>query len=244
MGQYYHIVNVDKKQIMVPHDFYNGLKLMEWAYSGNWLALALLNLLKSEWKGDRVYVVGDYAETSDKADGGDEVWYDAYDKAFEEIAQDYTREPDDEDYEPTIYSMTYDDWERITPEDVECKSSDVRFIYNHETKQYIDLWHCPIEWIYRADQNAVKAASVAPLPLLLAMGNGRGGGDYWEGYNNAALVGEWCATSASIDCEAEPVEAFGDYTEFAPDFTERRQIVPYTELDAEILAYLQGSKGL
>lgn len=252
MGQYYKIINVDKKQVMEPLDFENGMKLTEWAWSGNWLVLALLNLLKDEWKGDRVYVVGDYAETKDRKDDSEEIWYKAHDKIYGDILLDHLihlKKTEGiilfgrDEYMPTIYAMT-EHWERIKPGDVECRRSDVRYIYNHQTEQFIDLLHCPIEWIYRGEDNAPRPVRMAPLPLLLAMGNGRGGGDYWEEHNNADIVGSWCDTSASIDCEAEPVEAFSNYTEFAPDFTERDRIVPYTELDAELIAFLQDNKEL
>ena len=81
MGQYYKIVNINKKEYMSPSDFGAGLKLMEFAYpmgpSTVTAALAILLAdgnnrgggdLRSDypvfgsWKYDRVAVVGDYAD--------------------------------------------------------------------------------------------------------------------------------------------------------------------------------------
>ena len=71
MGQYYKIVNVDKKEYFSPWDFHCGAKLLEWNYVGddmvgNPVTNTLHYLLEDRWKGDRVYVVGDYANVFDK----------------------------------------------------------------------------------------------------------------------------------------------------------------------------------
>ena len=64
-------------------------------------------------------------------------------------------------------------------------SLDDKFLINHDTKEYIDL-------------NEYKAASVDkhgwtihPLPLLTAVGNDRGGGDFHEGNTGYENVGIW-----------------------------------------------------
>lgn len=80
MGQYYYIVNIDKKQYLHPHDFGDGLKLLEFGSSGcgTMLGLAVLladgngrgggdlrshNPIVGSWAGDRIVVTGDYADT-------------------------------------------------------------------------------------------------------------------------------------------------------------------------------------
>lgn len=55
-----------------------------------------------------------------------------------------------------------------------------RFIYNYDRKQYIDLLHCPECF----DGTDWREGHIAPLPLLIAMGNGRGGGDYYSCEND------------------------------------------------------------
>jgi hypothetical protein len=80
MGQYYMIVNLDKREFLNPHKLGSGLKLWEMANTCT-IAPALLALLAcsngrgggdfeedpiiGRWVGDRVVIVGDYAESGD-----------------------------------------------------------------------------------------------------------------------------------------------------------------------------------
>ena len=85
MGQYYKIVNLDKKQFLHPHKFGDGLKLLEFGGSGEGTMLGLAVLLANSngrgsgdlhsdnpiigsWAGDRIVVAGDYAEVTDKGE--------------------------------------------------------------------------------------------------------------------------------------------------------------------------------
>lgn len=88
MGQYHYVVNLDKKQFLHPHRFGDGLKLMEFGQSGGGTMTALAILLGvssreggrgggdfrldregivGSWGGDRIAIVGDYAEADDLA---------------------------------------------------------------------------------------------------------------------------------------------------------------------------------
>jgi hypothetical protein len=77
MGQYYLVVNLDKKEFIHPHKFNDGLKLMEFGTSGTGTMAALALLLSNgngqgcgdcdsehpsigSWAGDRIVVAGDY----------------------------------------------------------------------------------------------------------------------------------------------------------------------------------------
>ena len=84
MGQYYYVVNLDKKQYLCPHKFNDGAKLMEFGHSteGTLLALTVLladgngrgggdlhiearqdmRKLLGSWAGDRIVIAGDYAD--------------------------------------------------------------------------------------------------------------------------------------------------------------------------------------
>jgi len=86
MGQYYIILNLDKKQYLRPWNFGDGAKLLEFGTSGNGVMLGLaillsdgndrgggdlrvpenapeeLNSLIGSWAGDRIVVSGDYAD--------------------------------------------------------------------------------------------------------------------------------------------------------------------------------------
>jgi len=75
MGQYYYVVNLDKKQYLDPHKFGDGLKLFEFGASGNGTMLGLTILLATEtpihdhavtrsWVGDRIVIAGDYSSAS------------------------------------------------------------------------------------------------------------------------------------------------------------------------------------
>ena len=222
MGQYYRIVNVDKREVMVSFDFGNGQKLMEWSYVDNYMTNALLNLLADEWKGDRVYVIGDYADTDDMT----ECWAEAYAETEKE-------------YPGGIYRAT-DEWLHRVPaehniceyrdgfentKDVEYERNGYRYIYNHADKIYIDLEHCPLEWVWFGNNGEVDVASVFPLSLLLAMGNGRGGGDYRGA--DKCLCGDWCDTVRYLEITKEKLD--NDYSEEIYPFTENNVIVPYTD---------------
>lgn len=223
MGQYYKVVNVDKKEKLLPWDFSNGAKLMEWSYGKNHLVLAMLNLLAGKWKGDRVFVVGDYAEDDDEF----EPCYETLRDLIDELG---IRDETKDEYPVSVYGYASDNFENKS---AECDTVDYgyRYIYNHDLKQYIDLRKCPIEWVwYYKDEDEADVTSIAPLPLLLAMGNDRGGGDFHKGCNGYEHVGSWCSTVKSIEITKEPIDGI-DYEEFAPNFTEREKLVPYTDAD-------------
>lgn len=81
MGQYYQVVNLDKKELLHPHEFTDGLKLLEFGSGGlTMTGLAVLlacsngrgggdlhseNPIIGSWAGDRVVIMGDYAEPDD-----------------------------------------------------------------------------------------------------------------------------------------------------------------------------------
>lgn len=87
-----------------------------------------------------------------------------------------------------------------------------RFIYNHALKEYIDILHCP----HCCDGDNWMQRFISPLLLLIAMGNGRGGGDYYN-YENEKLVGTWCDSISSVEITIEPKDELG-YEEVHPDF--------------------------
>jgi hypothetical protein len=77
MGQYYKVINVSKKEYIHPHNFGDGMKLMEFGCSGQGTMTALALLLSSgngrgggdmrsgdsiigSWAGDNIVIAGDY----------------------------------------------------------------------------------------------------------------------------------------------------------------------------------------
>ena len=82
MGQYFLIVNLDKKQFIHPHTFRDGLKLLEFGCSSHGTLTALTLLLRNSseggggdfhefencdlvgsWAGDRIVIIGDYDQS-------------------------------------------------------------------------------------------------------------------------------------------------------------------------------------
>lgn len=107
MGQYHITVNLDKRQYLMPHRLGNGLKLLEQMGSNVPSALFLLlavsngrgggdfnddtdNELIGSWGGDRIAVLGDYAEPDDLAP-----------EFRAELIYGFCREWDDEDLDGT-----------------------------------------------------------------------------------------------------------------------------------------------
>jgi hypothetical protein len=99
MGQYWKAVNLDKKEFINPHDLGAGLKLWEIIANGDaGVGVALCILLAEmperrgggdleehpyigRWVGDRVALVGDYAQEGDKCYG----YYPTEDNGFVDI---------------------------------------------------------------------------------------------------------------------------------------------------------------
>lgn len=68
MGQYYKVVNLDRRAAINGHDFGDGIKLMEFGMSGEGTVTALAGQLVMDaqqtgpWAGHRVVIAGDYAD--------------------------------------------------------------------------------------------------------------------------------------------------------------------------------------
>ena len=215
MGQYYKVINLDKKEYMRPE---YGLKLMEWSYNRNSLILNLMKKLANEWKGDRVYVVGDYAVSED-----DDESYD-YKKLVEiEKELGIYKEEDSEGYSISLYNYADDNFKKIPLKEI--KNEEYKYIYNHNKKQFIDLEHCPLDWLYKSDNDKLIEVKIAPISLLLALGNGRGGGDYCS--NNLSLGGNYLEDVQNLEITKEPLD--NNYKEFRPEFYEG-EYIPYPKI--------------
>lgn len=118
MGQYYAIINLTKKQFILPHAFGDGAKLMEFGSGGYTLSALAILLANSNgrgggdlgsrrpvvgsWAGDKIVIAGDYAEPGDagepKGGGnlygrtGTEAYQNVSAEAFEALLDDlYTK---------------------------------------------------------------------------------------------------------------------------------------------------------
>ena len=149
MGQYYIVANIDKKEYMRSN---GGVKLMEWSYNRNDLILNLMNKLANEWKGDRVYIVGDYALSSDRIDkekqpAEKDYDYDILEKLEKELGIYNQKE---NGYYKTLYSFASDNFKELGVK--ELNKEEYKYIYNHKRKEFIDLRHCPLAWLYKEKQ--------------------------------------------------------------------------------------------
>lgn len=64
MGQYHVIANLDKRLGYSPRSTGDFIKLMEFGHGGGAMC-GLVTLLDGAWQGERIAIVGDYAETGD-----------------------------------------------------------------------------------------------------------------------------------------------------------------------------------
>ena len=211
MGQYYKIVNLDKEEYLYCFDYDCGAKLMESSYitsdlETNEYMSTLSHLIDGEWKGDRVVMVGDYADYSWASE---ENRIDA--KYLCSLADEFhfIGEKTEEDVYKTLYNCDEYGFTKYT--NTYCGKLK-QYLCNSMTKQYIDLKALLNDPHWDADDKIC----IYPLPLLISIGNGQGGGDYFT--DNMEYVGSWADTSAYIFFNDKKPEG---YEEFKPDFVER-----------------------
>lgn len=171
MGQYYHPINIDKKQYVYSHDYGSGLKLMEHSWVGNNFVNVVENLIAEggAWHGDRIVWAGDYADPDKGRKNNLYCIVGAKDKN--------RIKPD-----PTVT--------RIVP-----VKSKFRYVLNDDTKEFVDTKKIPLSDVYYEDNGTAWTYTMHPLPILTCEGNGRGGGDFHKGDD---LVGKWARNRVSV----------------------------------------------
>lgn len=186
MGQYYMPVLKDRKdniKAFYSNEYNNGLKLMEHSYVGNNFVNAVCNEL---YKNPH-YVCweGDYIERDELMETG---WF----ETEQETSAHYDNIWGDDNgnicfVKPTEENQEYD-W------------SVENYLINHTKGIFLEI---PKEgdWV------------VHPLPILTAISNGRGGGDYWG--ENSDKAGEWFGDLIEISNEVPQ-----GYTQVTIDFKE------------------------
>lgn len=166
MGQYYKFVNLDKKQVCQRN--WHNIKLTEHSYLGNDYCTDILSLLSNEWKGDKVIHVGDYAEPNDETNTQ---------RLINNICKD-------NNIKTSVYDWA-NSFEEVIPKDF---NYNIRYVYNHDKKEYVDLFHQPIQWL-NIDDKVASFTKFNSFALLTACGNGLGGGDYRS--INENVIGSW-----------------------------------------------------
>ena len=122
MGQYYVVANLDRREILTANGTLPGQKLMEIAQI-DIESRAVLNQIAEKWKGDHVYLVGDYAEPKHAL------------HQYHQALQDWT---DRLHLTESLHHYARDNFQRT---DGVTDEQGYRFIYNHATKEYIDMAH-------------------------------------------------------------------------------------------------------
>ena len=130
---------------------------------------------------------------------------------------DYADEPDDFNF-PNCSASYVPCYKEIWGDKVQTLSStstdfklDDKFLINHDTKEFVDLNE------YKSKSIDKHGWCIHPLPLLTAVGNGRGGGDFHEGNIGYENVGIWAWHLLSISDDAPK-----DFTKLNLVFIEKR----------------------
>ena len=170
MGQYYYPTILREKnkrfysEEFYSHDYDNGLKLTEHSYCGNHFVETIMAQLLN--KPGRLAWIGDYHSDGDFAELNPDLPK-IIEQRFYEHYKCFTL-PDYEGYCNGKHVRHYN-----KPEEV--KERQGRFILNHDKKCYIDM--------EEYEKNSLTCTEdddwhFHPIPLLTAVGNGRGGGDF------------------------------------------------------------------
>lgn len=190
MGQYYTPIilrigqndTVIKGEQFYSHDYSNGLKLTEHSWDGNNFVETVMKQLYK--KPGRLFWVGDYAEQND-------------------LSEDKRKYADD------VWKI-YNKRKYSKPKEAATDFSKGKFIINYDKGWFIDLEE------YRKnapkDEPGDDGWQMAPLPLLTALGNGRGGGDY-EGIN-MEYIGSWAGDLIEL-ADERPREDFRNVSDYA-----------------------------
>ena len=115
----------------------------------------------------------------------------------------------------TIYNLCESDGLKLPKMD--CKRiAKHRYIVNHDKKEFVDLhWRkLPLSSTYTTTKGKIIKYVVHPLPLLTALGNGGGGGDYFSTHGKE-YIGTWSRDLISLET-IKPE----DFTEIQPNFKE------------------------
>jgi len=190
MGQYYYPTILREKnkrfysQAYFSHDYDNGLKLTEHSYCGNnFVETVMSQLLNNP---GRVAWIGDYHEKGDFAKLNPDL-PDILEKRFYEHDKCFCRKGD-EHYVTGKHVRYY-----AQPEEV--KERKGRFILNHDKQCYIDMEEYEKVAPHANDWDDFP---FHPIPLLTAVGNGRGGGDFsGDGEED---IGCWAGDLLEVQC--------------------------------------------
>ena len=169
MGQYYTPIikrNNGTFATFYSHDYANGLKLMEHSYVGNIFVDTVAKQLYNN--PSRLAWIGDYAESDDNFNGSD---LSVFIKESQEEARELKH--------------------RRKPMPTNGDFLENKFIVNVSKNEYIDM----NKYAQEAPLDRWIETPIHPLPILTAVGNGRGGGDY---HGEDSMVGYWAGDTIVV----------------------------------------------
>ena len=237
MGQYFLAANIDTKE------FSRGeaLKLMETSYVGNDFTYTVEKLLTkgNDWYKTRVIWAGDYFDENycvDKTTGAIDESYgleqdrerfmSLYEYAKLEFANTENGSWHELDILPEntedIIHGAYTDEQKIdfhqqiikygylaeTSRSIKLKE---RYLLNFTKKEFVDLTKLPVN---------KGGYIVHPMPILLAGGNGQGGGDYDPvNDHDSKYVGSWVGSVIGYVLSKDEIP--NDFMEIEPGFKEK-----------------------
>ncbi|EFP61822.1 hypothetical protein DWW36_02230 [Erysipelotrichaceae bacterium AF15-26LB] len=144
MGQYYLVANIDKQEYM---ECTGSLKLMEWSYNRNGVVLTMEDLMAKRWKGDRIYVIGDYAGSEQEC-------------AHTEVLRELEKETLQGRTDVSLYDYISDHYKKI-----KCKNnrSNYRYIFNHQ--KAMSIWNI-VHWIRCWEHSMIMVNGIMQRSLL------------------------------------------------------------------------------
>ena len=191
MGQYYkaYIKRHDRKpEVLSPRDYGDGSKITEHSWFGNFFVNAAISRIENNpavlaWVGDYANDVGCIKSV-----------YNACWDTSENL------------YEVKVYDKFL--FKNLITGGVTAEG----FFINHWKKEFIDV--CKYIEILFTDYKNYDASPYAmcPLPLLTAIGNGQGGGDYYSTNINFEQVGRWALDEIEFK-RSDPPKGYEDVTE-------------------------------
>lgn len=234
MEQYYKYINIDKRIIVSANC---GSELCEHSWLGNnEVVIPIEQLVKTKWQGDRVIQLGDYADGM-AASAASTALKKEHLKFVEKIKKEIGMTNDQRSYWGDV-AEEGEKFKEYTLEELfdsydlklgqKCSCDQFRYLYNTKRKEYVDSFKILPSYVeeYKSEINFLKLDAYS---LLIAIGNGLGGGDYCGPDEN--LVGLWATTSDSIIISEKSPKEYAEensevenYTELVPFFCEHKPI--------------------
>lgn len=191
MGQYYHPISLTSFEWLYPNDYSEGLKIMEHSWVGSKFIGVIMKLLTkgNKWYKNKIVWAGDYSE---EVLNNNNLYSMCYG-----FSMGYGKYDDTNIRLFEIINLKF-----LLNEQEQKKA----IIVNHAKKEYVKISDCKKDgegWI------------INPLPLLTALGNGGGGGDYHG--SNMNLIGRWASDEISVEFDEKELEGF---SKIIPNFKE------------------------